>query len=183
MRKEGRQNPAAFDKLKARIDEIGQSEVAVGWFESARYENGTPVAAVAAYQEFGVSSRSIPPRPFMRPTVNEKKPEWRDLAARGAKAMLMNGESATSVLDKIGFQIEGDIAATISRIESPPLSPITILLRYWRRQGRKITGKTVGEAAREIAKDDYEAPEVSQKPLVDTGIMLQSISHEVRKSK
>ena len=42
----------------------GISHVDVGFFSSARYPDGTPVAAVAAWNEFG--TKIIPERPFFR---------------------------------------------------------------------------------------------------------------------
>lgn len=170
-------NKKIFETLDARLRELNGVETAVGWFENARYENGTPVAYVAAIQELGKHAR-----PFLRPTINEKSGDWAVLMGRGARAVLDHGESPESVLDKVGFQVEGDISKTISEIYAPPLSPITILLRYWRRQGRKITGRTVGEAARAIAQPGYVQPAVSDKPLVDSGILLDTLTHQVRKS-
>ena len=58
-------NKRIFDKaiedLK-KIDEVAQ----VGWFENAKYPNGTLVAYVALIQENGASDGKtiIPPRPF-----------------------------------------------------------------------------------------------------------------------
>lgn len=170
-------NPKAFDTLIARCKELQGKEAAVGWLGGKNYEEGTSVAYVAAINELGKNAR-----PFIRPTIAAKSKEWIDLLKRGARAILLHGESAESVLEKVATAAEGDIADKITQISAPPLSPITILLRFWRRQGRKISGKTVGQAAEEVSRPDYQKPSVSEKPLVDRGIMLASLSHETRDS-
>lgn len=178
MAAEGRvSDPRAFETLNARIKQLEGKEAAIGWFENAQYEGGTPVAYVASINELGRHAR-----PFMRPTIAEREKAWGDTAGRGAKAILEHGETSESVMEKLAGEVEGDIAATITRITAPPLSPITLLLRYWRRLGRKISGKTVGEAAAEVKKPGYQPPPVADKPLVDRGIMLDTLSHEVRDS-
>lgn len=176
-------NKQVFDTLISKLKELDDKALKIGWFKTAKYESGTPVAYVAAIQEFGSAKNSIPPRPFMRPTYIAKKKDWLDVAARGARAMLRGSETAESVLDKIGFQAEGDIAKTISEVTAPPLSNITLQLRRWRMDGRVITGKTVGEAAREVAKPGWKKPNVSDKPLVDTGVLLATLTHVVEDDK
>lgn len=175
-------NPKAFETLNAHIKELDSKIVKVGWFESAKYESGTPVAYVATIQEFGSPKRSIPPRPFMRPTVDEKKQAWFDLAAQGAKAILAGRSTAAKVMEAIGLRAAGDVAKTITTITSPALSPITLQLRAWRREGRVITGATVGEAARAIKQPGYTTPSVSEKPLVDSAILLNTLTSTVEDS-
>ena len=53
--------------------------VEIGFFESAKYQRGVPVAAVAAWQEFGVDFPErawvrIPSRPFFREAIRASKP-------------------------------------------------------------------------------------------------------------
>lgn len=130
----------------------------VGWFETAKYENGTPIAYVAAIQEFGTQSNGgfIPPRSFMRTTIAEKGKDWSDLAVKAAKKML-KGASLSDMLNLIGMQARGDIQKKISQIQSPPLAESTI----YNRVRRSRSGKA------------------STKPLVDTGMMLQTIQNVV----
>ena len=59
-------------KLRRLLREAGKggvSGVKVGFFSTARYEDGTPVAAVAAWNEFG--TKNIPERPFFRRAIAE----------------------------------------------------------------------------------------------------------------
>ena len=57
-------------KLERFLREAGRggvSSVAVGFFSDAKYQDGTPVAAVAAWNEFG--TKNIPERPFFRQAI------------------------------------------------------------------------------------------------------------------
>ena len=48
---------------------MGGGEVSVGFMEGATYPEGTPVAAVAFWNEYGVPSHNQPPRPFFRQMI------------------------------------------------------------------------------------------------------------------
>lgn len=152
--------PAA-DRFKVAMAELAKDKVAkVGWFESAVYENGTPVALVAAVHEFGAPSKNIPPRPFFRPTIAREEGAWRDLARRGAKAILNGTTTAQNALEALGGKAAGDVAKTIASITSPPLKPATINAKRRRRADKKTVGGL-------------------SKPLVDTGLMISSLTHTV----
>lgn len=140
-------------------DKVGK----VGWFESAKYENGTPIAYVAAIQEFGTVENGgfIPPRSFMRTTIAEKQGEWKGYAERGAKAML-KGETLSNVLNVIGMRARGDIQGKIKQIMAPPLAESTIANRLYRRKQRNARARNV-----------------STKPLIDSGMMLATIQSTV----
>lgn len=159
-----RSSPKAFERLEKALKDIDGLEVRIGWFSSAKYPDGTPCAYVAAIQEFGVSSKNIPARPMLRPTREKYLPQWRELAAKGARAMLAGNETAWSVMEKIGLRAAGDIKKTITEVFTPPLSPKTIAARLRKRSDKHTLG-------------------LLAKPLVDTGLMLSSVSSEVRRSK
>nr|DAH26282.1 MAG TPA: virion morphogenesis protein [Caudoviricetes sp.] len=144
-----------------------------GWFESARYDNGVPVAQVAIYNEYGTSR--IPPRPFMRPTVESQKQEWARATGKVVSQVLRGKMSAEQGMTLVAQKAAGDIRQTISRVDSPPLSPITLLLRQWRKEGKEITGRTVGEAARAVHRGE-RAEGVSTQPLNDTGYMIATLT-------
>lgn len=115
-----------------------------GWFETAHYPDGPPVAYVATIHEFGTDR--IPARPFMRPAVADHGQQWLDQLAQGAKACLNGGPSARDVLEMVALGAAGNVAEKIQAVTSPPLSPVTI-----KRKG-------------------------FEKPLVDTGQMIQSVT-------
>src|SRR5574337_50333 len=101
------------------------------------------------------------------------------LLSRGVKAVIDDRMSADDVLDGVGLQAAADIQQSIEHVNSPALSPITVLLRKWRREGRTITGATVGEAAAELAKNPNAAGGQNADPLKDTGLLIATVSHAV----
>ncbi len=147
--------PPEFEQAMA---DMQRKRVQVGFFPEASYPDGTPVAYVAAIQEFGYPQGGIPARSFFRPTVTEKKEAWwRQFAGAMVGALSGKLPSFEAALEQIGGMAAGDVSRTISRVQTPPLSEATLKAR----QSRK---KTKG---------------VSEKPLVDTGQMVQAVTHQV----
>lgn len=168
-------NPNAFAELELRLKQLDGFQTKVGWFDSAKYDDGTPVAYVAAIQESGYGP--IPPRPFMRPAQIDNEEKWKDTAAHGAKQILEGKMTGKDAMDLLGAVAEGDIIKAISEVMAPPLSLITLMARKYRKMGRKVTGRTIGEIAGRIKKGDVDISGVSTKPLVDTGQMIATVTH------
>lgn len=99
------------------------SVVDIGFLENATYPDGTQVALVAAVQEFGSSSRGIPPRPFFRNMIAAKNGEWPDAARH---ILVDNNYDSTRTLQQIGQGIKGQLQESIVATNSPPLKPATI---------------------------------------------------------
>lgn len=116
------------DKLEARLIEIARNAnkaatVKIGFLENAKYPDGTPVAMVAAIQEFGAPSVGIPPRPFFRNMVASKSDEWPDGVAQ---VLVANDYDASKALGIVGAAIEGQLKQSIIDTVEPPLAPATI---------------------------------------------------------
>ena len=112
-------------KLQRLLREAGKggvSGVKVGFFSTAKYEDGTPVAAVAAWNEFG--TETIPERPFFRRALAE--------AERGVSNILAKGiEPEKMVVDerlagRVGAYVAGQVMESISALKEPPNAPETI---------------------------------------------------------
>lgn len=155
-----RQVTPAGKQLKIALKNLEGKVGKVGWFEKSKYENGTPVAFVATIQEYGYAAGNIPPRPFMRPTIEKQENQWRKVAMNGAKSVLAGKATAGDVMEAIGLKAAGDIRKTISLIQTPPLSPRTIAARLRRRADKKTVG-------------------LLTKPLIDTGIMIGTLTNTV----
>ena len=134
----------------------------VGWFAKSKYDDAesTPVAYVAAQNEYGNPNKNIPARPFMRPTIAQQQEAWRKLAENGAKQVLKGNYTASDVMQLLGLKAAGDVKETISKLLEPPLSPVTIQRRLARRSNKSTLG-------------------LLTKPLVDTGIMLNTLTNTV----
>lgn len=129
--------------------------VSVGWFASAKYPDGTPVAGVAVVQEFGTSDGRIPPRPFARPTIAANgKPggRWSQAVAQSMR----KSKSIEQTAHTLGNFVRGDMQEAIARVTTPELAEAT-------KEARRSRGNS------------------STKPLVDTRVMMPTLNYEVDK--
>lgn len=151
-------------ELERKLAEIAKKlskrgVVRVGFLERSKYPDGTPVAMIAAIQDFGAPSVGIPPRPFFRNMVADKKGEW-PAAIRGL--LESSDYDVAGTLRQTGEAIAGQLRQSIYDTNEPPLKPATIRARIRRSSGGPPRGATGIE-----------------KPLVDTGLMFQSVDYEV----
>lgn len=107
--------------LEAIAKRMGGGEVAVGFMEGATYPDGTPVAAVAYWNEFGASG--TPARPFFRQMIAAESPTWAPKMAKLAKATGYDGDK---VLALMGEDIKGALQQSINDFTTPGLAPSTI---------------------------------------------------------
>ncbi|BBU96709.1 hypothetical protein [Providencia rettgeri] len=144
-------------QLKAVYDELAKKQLKVGFFEHSKYPDGTPIAYIAAIQELGYPAGGIPPRSFFRPTMSDKKAEYGQLIFRVAKAAAAGNISVTDGLTQVGAKAAGDVKLAIKAVTTPALDDSTVKARVRRHSKGKST----------------------DKPLVDTGQMLQAVSFTV----
>ena len=142
-----------MDKLLVSLKGLGKGKGQVGWFDSAKYENGTPVAYVATIQEYGWGP--IPPRSFIRPTVTAQKTKWSKVGGQYAKMSLEGKAAPNDALKAVVEAARGDIAQAISSVTEPALSDATLAARARRNNS-------------------------STKPLVDSGLMLATLTTQVK---
>jgi len=163
--------------LKKAYTKVGfPSDATLTQTALSKYSDVSEVASVAMFQEFGTVQEvtgkqsaylksqgfpiragaiiTNPPRPFMSTSFDENVEKIHRMAAKILRAMT-TPESGISV--KQGLAILGELGVDLVRkkiksIDSPPLHPFTIAQRAKRSVG-------------------------STKPLVDTGQMVQSVTH------
>ncbi len=150
-------------KLQRLLREAGKggvSGVKVGFFSTARYDDkrGTPVAAVAAWNEFG--TKTIPERPFFRNALAESERGFSNILAKGidTEKMVVDEQLA----GRVGAYVQGEIQASIIALNDPPNSPKTIAQKRKKLHGKKGTGG-------------------GETPLIDTGAMLDAVAWEVER--
>lgn len=152
--------------------------VRVGFLAGATYPDGTPVAMIAAIQEYGAPRAGIPARPAFRQMIAAKHGEWGPATAAELKA---NHYDAALTLDRVGAAVAGQLRESYADLQSPPLSPVTLMLRkMFGNDHSAIRGRDVAEARRRVATGESTAG-VSTKPLVWTGHLFNTIDHEVVK--
>ena len=153
-----------IDALQKAVKALEGSQSKVGWFPSAVYEGGQPVAGVAQVHEFGSPARGIPPRLGMRATATEKRQEWANTAKNISKAAVQGKIAPGRVLEAVAMAAEGAIRATITKVNSPALKQATVAARK-----------------RRLANGGKGAQASIAKPLVDTGVLLNTLTSETVK--
>lgn len=116
------------DKLQAELQRIAgevksAERVQIGFLEGATYPDGTPVAMIAAIQNWGAPKANIPPRPFLTDVIVEKSPEW---GPATAELLKQNNYDAAATLAKVGEAVAGQIRESITKFNGVPLAPSTI---------------------------------------------------------
>ncbi|SEF31357.1 hypothetical protein ABL840_09165 [Variovorax sp. NFACC27] len=164
------------EKLKAMAEQLSKGKLLrVGFLETAKYPDGTNVAQVAYWNEYG--TKTAPPRPYFRGMLAKKKMKWGNAVAANLKATDYDFDKT---MNRMGEGIKDQLVQSIVETSSPKLSPITIMLRGMRYNdpSLQVTGKVVGEAAARVdaGKTNYGAPE---KPLIWTGDMQRSVAYDL----
>ncbi len=116
------------EKLQKTLEQMAErageaKSVEVGFMEGATYPDGTPVAMVAAIQNFGAPAAGIPARPYFSTMVKKKSPGWGVALAANLKQVHYRAQPA---LARMGEGIKGQLQASIRELNSPPLNPETI---------------------------------------------------------
>ena len=140
---------SALKKLSKKLDDANKKSMAAGFFDSAKYKKGQSVIDVAIGSEYGSAKQNRPPRPFMRPAIEENSNAWTELVDGGINAVLNGSATVDQVLNGLGLKVSADIKSAIVNGDFEALKAETI-----KRKGQS-------------------------DPLRDTGIMLASVTHEV----
>jgi len=147
-----------FGKKSSEIVQIGtQHEFGVGFWEPQEDNDPRTVKAVQEWKALGKRVPKkifIPERSFLRSTIDDKKTKIRKFViALVAASFKKNDVNIVKILNLIGFKVVSEVQLKITKGDDdwPKNSPFTIF-----RKG-------------------------STKPLLDTGRMRQSISHELDK--
>ncbi|MEE4127035.1 hypothetical protein [Pseudomonas viridiflava] len=143
-------NLRGFSNLARRIKTLAATKVKVGFFEGDVYDDGMPVATVAAYNEFGTSFH--PERPFIRDTLQDR--QTRKLLMKGlmaaARATVHNTGGARRILTALGKIVSEEIKVTIANYPGNN-SPRTIAAKGFDRPLYE-TGKMLESVKFKIGK-------------------------------
>lgn len=153
-----------IEALRQTVKGLGGAEGKVGWFESAKYEGGQPVAGVAMVQEFGSPKMGVPSRSFFRSTASEKRNEWAKTTEQLSRAAAQGKIAPGDVMEALALAAAGHVRETITKITAPELKQSTI-------DARK----------RRLANGGAGAKASISKPLMDRGILLNTLTSQVSK--
>ena len=120
---------------------------------STKYPDGTSVLMVAAANNFGVPSRGLPARDFMSQGAVRALEKTAPLAAALVKRVNRGEITTKQMMDKLGPVAVAEFQQTIVDIDSPANAASTV------------------------------AAKGSSNPLVDTGLMTQTLTHVVRRKQ
>jgi hypothetical protein len=160
---------------------FGGGHVRVGFLEDKKYPDGTPVAQVAFWDEFGHGGPfPAPPRPFFREMVKKYSPQWPNQLAILAEKYDYNG---TIILAAMGKLMEEQLRVSMLDMNSPALSPTTALLheRFPGTAEFSVTIQDVLKAQADIKAGTPAPSGTVAKPLVWSGTMLSAVGSEVTK--
>lgn len=151
--------------MHAKAGILGAAAKAEHPSEDARGKKPTNVQ-LAAIHEFGVPGK-IPARPFIQGTFSLKRAEYRAqlrvLAGDWFRRAASGGDQMRVALGRMGLRMAADMKLRVTTGAGipPPNAPSTI--------------------AKKLAKGKWKkgGSSASPRPLVDTGRMVGSISHEV----
>lgn len=133
-------------KLARKLAKNGT--VRVGFLESATYPDGTPVAQIAAIQNFGAPAAGIPARPFFSNMVNRDAGGW---GTDMKKALEAADYDVPRALAFMGERIAGKLREEIVATVDPKLAAQTV-----RRKG---FDKPLVDTGHLLASVDYEVEE------------------------
>lgn len=156
---------------RRKLPSFENKTLKVGFFASQKYDDGTSMAQVARWNEFG--TKSAPPRPFMRYAIEQHGQSWINTLKERVKAT----GNAEQALNEIGVMVINDIRDSILSGTYVGNSPLTLLLKDKYPLGDFDT-KQFLETVAEF-KSGKRAEGGHNKPLVWSGAMLRSISKVV----
>lgn len=139
-----------LSKALAEIAEkMGGGSVSIGFIDAAKYPDGTPVAAVAFWNEFGHKGiHPSPPRPFFRNMISKESPNWPLRMAALAKKLNYDGEQVLAIM---GEDVKGALQQSINNLTDPALAPSTIADKGFAKP-LIDTGKMIHSISYEVKK-------------------------------
>jgi hypothetical protein len=112
------------------------------------------LAVIGFIHEYGAPEKGIPARPWLRPGIRSGKPDYVKLNRRNLIRILQGTMTKEAALRQLGVMAVGKVQQYLRHSENfKPLKAATI-----RAKG-------------------------SDKPLIDTGQMMQSVTYELKKGK
>lgn len=173
---------ALISRLQQMAENAGEGgTLRVGFLEGATESvSNVSIPMIAAIHEYGAPRAGIPARPYFRPMIKDKSPGWGPAVAKILPAVDYDTDKA---LGQMGMGIKGQLQESIIALQSPPLSPVTLMLRKMRigRTNEPTTFAMVQEARRRVAAGESYGG-VSTKPLIDSGEMLAAADYEIEQT-
>lgn len=176
-------NKKAWEALKQPMPNY---LIQAGWFETAKYDNGTPIGGIAAVQNYGATINvtdkmrgffayhfgvhlkkttttiTIPPTHFYEHCLEKNKEKWKNLIAQNWKAVFAGLLSPQGATESLGSTMENDLRREIVDVDYPPVTRFTLTqkLSKYKKQ------KDVGDLAKRFQTKDHT--------------MIDNIAHKIQ---
>lgn len=178
------------------IEAVENSFVSVGFFPDSVYPDGTPIAAVAMWNNNG--TETIPERPFFTKGILIGRMAAGAINEELLSDVILGNMTIRNYLEAIGNTYQDSIVQAIDSDLPPPNAPST-----WEKKmmmGLKQTGKkkfrqmkSEGrdyleilramdekyESGKSAGKSKYKTGSGSSKTLIDRGFMRKAVSYRV----
>ena len=147
-----------------QIEELKKLQVRVGFQHGKESdpESGADLADVAAWNELG--TEHSPPRPFLRQSVENNADQIKAMCVAQLKKIVKGQATARDALQALGDMQKALVQSTIKTGSFEPNAPITINGGWMWRNGRAFYVKGKG----------------SDRPLIDTGRLRQSVNYFIQ---
>jgi hypothetical protein len=147
---------SVWDRLMRNVRDQAKAHVRVGVLAdqggSERHSDGDlTISEIAAIHEYGDPNSEMPERSYIRKTLHDKRADIARLIAKLEKLVLKDKLSVARALDLLGAEVAGHIKRTIVE--------------------ERVGGPDITEATK--------AAKGSSKKLIDTGVLVGAITHEV----
>ena len=150
-------------KFFKEIEALRKLQVRVGFQQGeASTESGADIVDVAMWNELGTANS--PARPFLRQSVDNNEARIIAMCKAQLQAIARGDTDAKGALQAIGAMQKGLIQDTIRNGSFAPNAPITVNGGWMWRNGKAFYVKGKG----------------SNKPLIDTGRMRQSVNFVIQ---
>lgn len=164
------------------LKNLNDFEIRAGWFENSRYKDGTPIAYIAAIQNYGAKIRVadsfknylhyvgihlksdkesfvIPARPFMEHAkARVRGAEGKQILSQEMFRVFEGKQTIQQAVNRLGIWLQGIIQEEIIKINDPKLSGMTVVIR---------------NSAYETNSQNQAA-----KPLQGSGAMLAAVQYK-----
>lgn len=168
--------------LKKAMEELSKREVRIGWFEGNEYPDGTSVAQVAAWNEFGATRQLkngrtlvLPARATLRNTIENSGDEMREAVRQMMPAMIATGKYEQG-LALIGQQAVSCVQDTIEAGLPPPNAKATVEGMVL---GKDANGNERRAGSASAANRTFGQGKGFNTPMIDTGQLKNTVTYEV----
>jgi hypothetical protein len=178
-------NDKGMNDILKEYDSLKKMILKVGIPEGSGEQDGVSIAQYASWNELGVMRKDksgwyIPPRPFIRTTLDTKREKIAQAIDKNIGIVKEGNADAKTALARVGEAVAGLIKQTIREGPWEKNSDVTINGTQAVVVGKETkVSKKSGKTYTKTIKKQFIKGKKSNKPLIDTGTMRNSIQYVI----